>query len=168
MDNLKVVDPCPEYSARTYFLRPQLVEFSSKGMWCDWMHSRSTADIAWRSPWLILAKMSYSMSRQPGIQLIGLTHCLFYFPFRFRHQFGHDQICPNEGIKYPTSFPIRGSYLPRYLSTWNTREFLALALTFSSILLDEYLVWLEDEEQIRLTSITETSTGMKKRRRTDT
>ncbi|KAF5931951.1 hypothetical protein HYC85_028122 [Camellia sinensis] len=63
MDKLKVVNPCPEYSASTYFLRPQLVEFSSEEMWCDWMHSRSVADIAWRSPWLNLAKMSYSMSR---------------------------------------------------------------------------------------------------------
>lgn len=165
MDKLKVVDPCPKYSARTYFLRPQLVKFSSEGMWCDWMRSRSAVDIAWRSPWLNLAKMSYSMSRQPGIQLIGLTHCVFYFPFRFRRQFGHDQICPDDGIKYPASFPVRGSYLPRYLSAWNTREFLAPALTFSSILPDEYLVWLEDEEQIRPTLVTETSTGTKKRQK---
>lgn len=75
------------------------------------MCSLFAVSIAWRCPWLNLPEMSYSMSRQPGIQLIDLTHCVFYFPFRIRRQFGHDQTCPEEGIEYPVAFPARGAQL---------------------------------------------------------
>ena len=81
MDKLQVVDSCPAYSARGYFFRQRLVDAFDEGWWFDWMCSLSTDRIAWRCPWLNLLAMSYSMSRQTGIQLIGLTHWVFYFPF---------------------------------------------------------------------------------------
>ena len=83
MDKLQVVDSCPAYSARGYFFRQRLVNALDEGWWFDWMCRLSADRIAWRCPWLNLPAMSYSMSRQTGIQLIGLTHCVFYFPFRF-------------------------------------------------------------------------------------
>ncbi|GMP93764.1 hypothetical protein CsSME_00043468 [Camellia sinensis var. sinensis] len=104
MDKLQVVDSCPAYSARGFFFRQRLVNALDEGWWFDWMCCLSADRIAWRCPWLNLQAMGYSMSRQIGIQLIGLTHCVFYFPFRFQRQFGHDQICPTEGIEYPATF----------------------------------------------------------------
>ncbi|KAL7214355.1 hypothetical protein ACSBR1_026713 [Camellia fascicularis] len=150
MDKLRVVGPCPEYLARAYFFLQRLIDFPLEGLWCDWMCSRSTADRSWRCPWFNLAGMSYNMSRQSGIELIGLTHCVFYFPLQFRRQFGHDQIRPDEGVEYTTSFPIRTSHLPRYLMAWRTREILAPAISFSYTLPEECLAWLEEEAEVGL------------------
>ncbi|KAF5934058.1 hypothetical protein HYC85_030229 [Camellia sinensis] len=106
---LQVVDSCPAYSARGYFFRQRLVDAPDERWWFDWVCNLSEDHIAWRCPWLNLPAMSYSMSRLIGIQLIGLTHCVFYFLFRFLRQFDHDQICPPEGIEYPAAFPVRGA-----------------------------------------------------------
>lgn len=109
MDKLRVVDSCPSYSARSYFFRQRLVDAPDEGWWYNWMCSLSVDHIAWRCPWLNLPTMSYSMTRQLGIQLIGMTHYVFYFPFWFRRQFEHDQICLEEGIEYPATFPVQGA-----------------------------------------------------------
>ena len=90
MDKLQIVDSYPAYSACGYFFRQRLVVALDEGLWVDWMCSLSADRIAWRCPWLNLPAMSYSMSRQTGIQLICLTHCVFYFPIRFPRQFGHE------------------------------------------------------------------------------
>ena len=105
------------------------------------------------------------MTRQPGIQLIGLTHCVFYFPFRILRQFGHNQTCPLEGIEYPVTFPIRGAQLARYATAWRTRELLAPAPAFSCSLSDECLDWLNEEAQIgpSLASETPASSGRGRR-----
>ena len=100
------MDSCPAYSARGYFFRQRLVDALDEGWWFDGMCNLSADRIAWRCPWLNLSAMSYNMTRQPGIQLIVMTHCVFYFPFRFRRQFGHDQTYPLEGIEYPAAFPV--------------------------------------------------------------
>ena len=123
------------------------------------MCSLSTVNIAWRCPWLNLSVMSYSMPRQPGIQLIGLTHCVFYFPFRFWRQFGHDQTCPEEGIEYPTAFLVRGTQLAQYAIARRTRELLVPAPTFSCTLSDECIAWLDEEAQVGPTLISESSTS---------
>ncbi|KAL7164625.1 hypothetical protein ACSBR2_040508 [Camellia fascicularis] len=112
-----------------------------------------------RCPWFDLPEMSYNMAQQPGIQLISLTHCVFYFSFRFRRQFGHDQICPKEGIEYPTPFPIRGSQLARYPTTWRTRELLAPAPNFSCAFSVKCIAWLEDKAQTGPTLASEASTS---------
>ena len=117
MDKLQVVDSCPAYSARGYFFRQRLVNALDERWWFDWMCNLFADGIAWRCPWLNLPAMSYSMSRMIGLQLIGLTHCVFYFPFRFLRQFGHDQTCPPEGIEYPAAFSVRGAQLARYATT---------------------------------------------------
>ena len=109
MDKLQVVDSCLAYSARGYFFRHRLVNALDEGWWFAWMCRLSADRIAWRCPWLNLSAMSYNMPGQTGIQLVGLTHCVFYFPFRIRRQFGHDQTCPPEGIEYPAAFPARGA-----------------------------------------------------------
>ncbi|GMP35330.1 hypothetical protein CsSME_00007805 [Camellia sinensis var. sinensis] len=44
---LKVVDPCPMYSARAYFFHQRLVDFPTEEWLCNWMCSRSAADITW-------------------------------------------------------------------------------------------------------------------------
>ncbi|KAF5931761.1 hypothetical protein HYC85_027932 [Camellia sinensis] len=129
------------------------------------MCNLSASRIAWRCPWLNLPAMSYSMSRLIGIQLIGLTYCVFYFPFRFLRQFGHDQICPPEGIEYPAAFPVRGAQLARYATAWRTRELLAPAPTFSCTLSDECLDWLNEEAQIGPSLASEASTNFRRGRR---
>ncbi|KAF5934304.1 hypothetical protein HYC85_030475 [Camellia sinensis] len=139
-------------------------------MGLDAFHCRETtrfagSRIAWRCPWLNLPAMSYSMSRLIGIQLIGLTHCVFYFPFRFLRQFGHDQICPPEGIEYPAAFPVRGAQLARYATAWRTRELLAPAPTFNCALSDECLDWLNEEAQIGPSLASEASTSSGRGRR---
>ncbi|KAF5932549.1 hypothetical protein HYC85_028720 [Camellia sinensis] len=106
MDKLQIVESCPAYSARGYFFRQRLVNALNEGWWYNWMCSFSANHIAWRCPWLNLPAMSYNLTRQPGIQLIGMTHCVFYFPFWFWRQFGHDQTCRPEGIEYPAAFPV--------------------------------------------------------------
>ncbi|KAF5934200.1 hypothetical protein HYC85_030371 [Camellia sinensis] len=63
MDKLKMVDPCLEYSARAYWFCQRLVDFPNERWWCNWMCSKSAADIAWRCPWLNLIEMSYSITR---------------------------------------------------------------------------------------------------------
>ncbi|KAF5933517.1 hypothetical protein HYC85_029688 [Camellia sinensis] len=165
MDKLQVVDSCPAYSARGYFFRQRLVDASDERWWFDWMCNLSADRIAWRCPWLNLPAMSYSMSRLIGIQLIGLTHCVFYFPFRFLRQFGHDQICPPEGIEYPAAFPVRGAQLARYATAWRTRELMSPAPTFSCTLSDECLDWLNEEAQIGPSLASEASTSSGRGRR---
>ena len=159
MDRLKVMDFCSAYSARSYFFRQRLVDFPNKGWWCHLMCNRSVVDIAWRCAWFDLPEISYSMVWQHGIQLIGLTHYVFYFPFRFRRQFGHDQTCPEEGLEYPASFPIRGSQLAQYPTAWRTRELLAPAPNFSWALSGECIAWLEDKAQTGPILASETSTS---------
>lgn len=165
MDKLKVVDLCPAYSACSYFFRQWLVDAPDERWWCEWMCSLFANHIAWHCPWLNLPEMSYSMSQQPGIQLIGLTHCVLYFPFRFWHQFRHDQTCPEEGVEYPVSYQIKGSYLARYPTAWRTRELLDPAPTFSCTLSDECLAWLDEEAQTGSTLASETSTSSVRGRR---
>ena len=98
MDKLQVVDSCPAYSARGYFFRQRLVDAPDERRWFDWMCNLSSGRSAWRCPWLNLPAMSYSMSWLIGIQLIGLTHCVFYIPFWFLRQLGHDQISHLRGL----------------------------------------------------------------------
>ncbi|KAF5933747.1 hypothetical protein HYC85_029918 [Camellia sinensis] len=162
---LQVVDSCSAYSARGYFFRQHLVNALHERWWFDWMRNLSADRIAWRCPWLNLPAMSYSMSRLIGIQLVGLTHCVFYFPFRFLRQFGHDQICPPEGIEYPAAFPVRGAQLARYATVWRTRELLAPAPTFSCTLSDECLDWLNEEAQVGPSLASEASTSSGRGRR---
>ncbi|XP_028087797.1 uncharacterized protein LOC114288484 isoform X3 [Camellia sinensis] len=159
MEKLKVVDSCPAYSARGFFFRQRLVDFPNEGWWCHWMCNRSAVDIAWRCPWFDLPEMCYSMSRQPGIQLVGLTHYVFYFRFRFRRRFGHNQTCPEKRVEYPASFPVRGSQLARYPTAWRTKEPLAPAPNFSCALSGECIAWLEDEAQTGPTLASEASTS---------
>ncbi|KAF5932217.1 hypothetical protein HYC85_028388 [Camellia sinensis] len=140
-------------------LLQHLVNALDERWWFDWMCNLSADRIAWRCPWLNLPAMSYSMSRLIGIQLVGLTHCVFYFPFRFLRQFGHDQICPPEGIEYPAAFPVRGAQLARYAIAWRTRELLAPAPTFSCTLSDECLDWLNEEAQVGPSLASEASTS---------
>ncbi|KAF5931961.1 hypothetical protein HYC85_028132 [Camellia sinensis] len=165
MDKLQVVDSCPAYSARGYFFRQRLVDAPDEKWWLDWMCNLSADRIVWRCPRLNLPAMSYSMSRLIGIHLIGLTHCVFYFPFRFLRQFSHDQICPLEGIEYPAAFPVRGVQLARYATAWRTRELLAPAPTFSCILFDECLDWLNEEAQVGPSLASEASTSSGRGRR---
>ena len=106
MDKLQIVESCPAYSTRGYFFRQHLVDALDEGWWYNWMCNLSANRIAWRCPWLNLPAMSYNMTRQLGIQLIGMTHRVFYFPFRFRRQFEHNQTCPPEGIEYPAAFLV--------------------------------------------------------------
>ena len=164
MDKLQVMDPCPAYSARGYFFRRRLVAALNEGWWFDWMSSVSADRIAWCCPWLNLLVMSYSMSRQTGIQLIGLTHCVFYFPFWFQCQFSYDQSCPTEGIEYPAAFLVPGAQLARYATAWRMRELLAPAPTFSYTLSDECIDWLNEEAQIRPTLASDTSTSSRRGR----
>lgn len=165
MDKLQVVDSCPAYSARGYFFRQRLVDALDEGWWFEWMCNLSTNHIAWRCPWLNLPAMSYSMFQDTGIRLIGLTHCVFYFPFRILRQFGHDQTCPPEGIEYPVTFPVRGAHLARHTTAWRTRELLPPAPVFSCTLSDECWDWLNEEAQIgpRLASEASTSSGRGRR-----
>ncbi|THG12002.1 hypothetical protein TEA_011508 [Camellia sinensis var. sinensis] len=53
---------------------------------------------------------------QKGVQLIGLIQCVFYFPVRFRWQFGHNQTRPADEIKYSTSFLL----CTRHFSRWSS------------------------------------------------
>ena len=165
MDKLQVVDSCPAYSARGYFFRQRLVDALDEGWWFEWMCSLSADNIAWRCPWLNFPAMSYSMSRQTGIRLIGLDHCVFYFPFRIRRQFGHDQTCPPEGMKYPATFPVGGTQLIRQAAAWRTRELLVPAPTFNYTLSDECWDWLNEEAQIGPSLVSEASTSSGRGRR---
>ena len=112
------------------------------------MCNLSADGIAWSCHWLNLPAMSYSMSRLIEIQLIGLTHCVFYFPIRFLRQFGHDQTCPPDGGEYSTAFQVRGAQLARYAKAWRTRALLAPASTFSCTLSDECVDWLNEEARV--------------------
>ncbi|KAF5934411.1 hypothetical protein HYC85_030582 [Camellia sinensis] len=165
MDKLQVVDSCPAYSAHGYFFRHRLVNAPDEGWWFTWMCHLSADRIAWRCPWVSLPAMSYNMPWQTGIQLIGLTHCVFYFPFRIRRQFGHDQTCPPEGIEYPAAFPARGAQLAWQATAWRMRGLLAPAPTFSCTLSDECLDWLNEEAQVGPTLASEASTSSGRGRR---
>jgi len=165
MDKLRVVDSCSAYSARSYSFRRRLVDAPDEGWWYDWMCSLSADRIAWHCPWLNLPAMSYSMTHQPRIQLIGQTHCVFYFPFRFRRQFRHDQTCLEEGMEYPVTFPVRGVQPTRYTAAWRTRELLAPTPIFSCILFDECIDWLNEEAQIGPSLVSKASTNSGRGRR---
>ncbi|THG07133.1 hypothetical protein TEA_000695 [Camellia sinensis var. sinensis] len=91
-----ISSPEPDPNARGYFFRQRLVDAFDEGWWFDWMCNLSADRIAWRCPWLNLPAMSYSMFRQTGIQLVGLTHWVFYFPFRVQRQFGVNHLIPME------------------------------------------------------------------------
>ena len=94
-----------------------------------------------------------------------MTHCVFYFPFRFRCQFGHDQICPEEGIEYPATISVWGAQLARYATAWRTRALLAPVPTFSCTLSDECIGWLDEEAQIGPPLASEASTNSGRGRR---
>ncbi|KAF5933240.1 hypothetical protein HYC85_029411 [Camellia sinensis] len=165
MDKLQIVDSCPAYLARGYFFRHRLVNALDEGWWFAWMCRLSADRITWRCPWLSLPAMSYNMPRHTRIQLIGLTHCAFYFPFRIRRQFGHDQTCPPEGIEYPAAFPARSAQLAWQATAWRTRELLAAAPTLSCTLSDECLDWLNEEAQVGPILASEASTSSGRGRR---
>ncbi|CAL5327954.1 unnamed protein product [Camellia sinensis] len=90
---------------------------------------------------------------------------MFYIPFWFRRQFGHDQAQPEEGVEYPTSFPICVAHLTQYLTAWRTREMLALVPSFSCALSGECLAWLEEEAHVGPTLTVKTSASTSRGRR---
>ncbi|THG21568.1 hypothetical protein TEA_007942 [Camellia sinensis var. sinensis] len=73
-----------------------------------------------------------------SIQLIDVAQCLK----EGNNCIGLALTRPDKAVEYPTSFPIRASYLVRYLAIWRTRELLVPASSFNYALSGECLAWL--------------------------